>query len=114
MARLGTKDFRCQIDARLVDALDALAAARSAIAGKKIDRAEIVEEAFEAYLNVVPRLQMLGEVGDLVARIAKMESKVSDQIERGFAALAKADELETENQVLNSAAAYSVSSVDFE
>lgn len=114
MARIGTKDFRCQIDARLVDALDALAAARSAIAGKKIDRAEIVEEAFEAYLNVVPRLQMLGDVADLMARIEKLDSKVSDQIERGFAALAENADLRAEVETLNAADAYSVASVDFE
>ncbi|NHT78921.1 hypothetical protein G8E10_24795 [Rhizobiaceae bacterium CRRU44] len=107
MAALNTKPLRVQIDARLVDGLDDLAKVRSVLAGKKITPAEIVAEALRAHFDIVPRLEQVGNVADLINRIGKLEANLSDQVERGFAALAEVEELKAENQMLNAAALYS-------
>lgn len=110
MPAVNTKALRVQIDARLVDGLDDLVSIRSALAGKTITKAELVEEALKALFDIMPRLEQVGKVADLMTAVRKLEANLSDQIERGFAAMSEANELRQENEILNAAALYSLDS----
>ncbi|MNE65669.1 hypothetical protein D3C80_1611730 [compost metagenome] len=79
--------------------------------------------ALDAHFNASSRMLKAGDVAELAEQIRQMKAQVTDQIERGFAAMAKADsveadnrslvqenrELREENEILNTAPLYSPS-----
>ncbi len=119
-AAIANADLRISIPRRLVEALDDFAKLRSRIDGKKVERAEIVSEALDAYFHSASRLLAAADVAALADDMRKMKAQLSDQIERGFAAMADTDsakrevaalaqenaDLREENAVLNTASLY--------
>lgn len=99
-AAIGNADLRISIPRRLVQALDDFAKVRSRLDGKKVERAEIVAEALDAYFHAPSRMLKAGDVAELADQIRQLKAQVTDQIERGFAAMADADSVKKENKTL--------------